>query len=100
MEMSFSLSKGSVSHYCQAACELHELEGASGTTGVTKSNPGIEADSPQFSGTARHGTPVARGYHSSAVGATSGGNYGPLAGPVEEPQTSQEKYGGKGACLC
>lgn len=105
--MSFSLTKGSVAHDCQPACELHELEGSAGTTGVTKSNPSREADSPQFAGTAGHGKAVARGYHSAAAAATSGGDYGPVVGPDEnsqtshgpeaEPQTSQEKYGGKGA---
>ncbi|GAB4822834.1 hypothetical protein N2152v2_009880 [Parachlorella kessleri] len=67
-DIQLSLKKGSVSHDCEPACELHRLasEGTEGASGVTKGQVSRESDSPQFAGTAGQGQARARGYHTAA----------------------------------
>lgn len=70
MKMDFVLEKGQVDHDCQTACELHDIENQKGIIGNIDGNPGSEADSPRFKGTAGRGkaktAASARGFHTQS----------------------------------
>jgi len=97
VEMDFKLEKGQVDHDCQPACEFHSFQ--KGVTGKVNGNPGSEADSPQFAGTAGQGkaktAASARGYHtqSSVFWAANGEDVARehLDPNKQEPQVQKEQ---------